>query len=491
MTMLQRNTALTVPSAAPSKPQGILNSFQLVGDPVGFNARLFKRHGKIVAIAGEGTKLYSPLPRCPGIVLTYGPETTQQVTTQHEVYYKYPLTGKNYPTGDVTPRTRPLRTFLTGLFGVNSDQHRQHRRLLMPASHRKRVESYCDTMVGLTQEMLEGWQPGEARDLALDMQLLTLKVATRTLFGADAGVRGEQMGHALHRALRLIAHPLTTLAPYNLPGLPYREFLDIARDTEQNIREIIKDKRAAGADGDDVLSTLTQAQDEETGAKLTEEELLGHTEFIFTAGHETSANALTWALFLLSQHPEVMTRLYEALESVLQGQAPTLAQIPQLHYLEYVIKESMRVLPVAIWNTRVTSEETELAGYVIPEGTEVWLSIYHTHHMPELYPEPERFHPERWETIKPSAFEYNPFSAGPRMCIGATFAMMEIKIVLAMLLQRYRLQLAPKARLDCAGIVTMGPKQGLLMLVNRQDQNFAEGVGGVRANVREMVMLPA
>jgi cytochrome P450 len=258
---------------------------------------------------------------------------------------------------------------------------------------------------------------------------------------------------------------------------------------DEEMRKIITRKRTADTDEGDVLSMLLQARDAESGVGLSEDELLGHVSVIFAAGHETSANALTWTLFLLSQHPEVAADLLDELESVLQGEAPSIEQLQQLPLLERVIKESMRVLPPVPWNGRVTSKPTELGGYALPQGTEVFVSIYQTHHMPELYPNPEAFNPQRWETIEPTPYEYNPFSAGQRLCIGAAFAMMEIKIVLAMLLQRYRLQLLPQLRIDRFGLIIMAPKYGMPMVVHQQDRQFALGVGGVRGNVREMVNL--
>ena len=150
----------------------------------------------------------------------------------------------------------------------------------------------------------------------------------------------------------------------------------------------------------------------------------------------------------------------------------------------------MRLLTPVPWNARVTSQPAELGGYYLPAGAEIFVSIYQTHHMPDLYPAPQRFNPRRWETIKPTIFEYNPFSAGPRMCIGDGFAMLEIKIALAMLLQRYRLQYIPQVKVNRAGLIVLTPQHGMPMLIHKQDRNFSAGVGGVRGNVREMVSLP-
>jgi len=218
--------------------------------------------------------------------------------------------------------------------------------------------------------------------------------------------------------------------------------------------------------------------------------LLGHVGSPFAAGHETSGNALTWTLLLLSQHPQVASDLVDELEGELRGEPPTVEQLGRLPLLENVLKESMRIIPPAPVTWRRAAHSIEVGGYEIPEGTEVYASIYETHHMPELYPEPERFDPGRWETTDPGTYEYIPFNAGPRRCIGASFAMMEIKVVLAVLLRRYRLESLPQ-KVDRFGFPVISPKGGLQMVVHRQDRRFGRGVGGIRGNVREMVKLPA
>ncbi|CAA9573031.1 cytochrome P450 hydroxylase [uncultured Synechococcales cyanobacterium] len=489
MKTIAHKPALDVPGPSPVKVFGrATNAFRFAKDSIGYTRQLFQNYGPIVSLSyGGGTNIYSPLLNCPGTVFAYGPELVRQVATQHEIYYKHPLSGKLYRKGTDSERTEPLKHFVVGLFGVNSDQHRQHRQLLMPAFHKQQVESYCNDIVAITQSVLDHWQIGEPSNIAEVMRLLTLRVATKTLFGEDIGEGGGCTGRLLQDALALLSSPLIALLPLDLPGLPYHRFLNLITRLDEEMRGMIAHKRAAGGGDKDVLSMLIQACDE-TGAVLNEDELLGHAGVIFAAGHETSSNALTWTLFLLSQHPQVAADLLDELQGVLQGEAPKVEQLPRLPLLEKVIKESMRVLPPVPWNGRVTAQPTQLGGYALPQGTEVLVSIYQTHHMPELYPRPELFNPRRWETIEPTIFEYNPFSAGPRMCIGVGFAMMEMKIVLAMLLQRYRLQFIPQ-KIDRYGVIVMAPKDGMSMLVHKQDRQFAQGVGGVRGNVREMVDL--
>jgi cytochrome P450 len=493
MTAIAYNSGLNVPGPASLPILGpFIHTVRFAKDSVGYTHHLFQTYGPVVSLAQRGgTNIYSSLPNCPGTVFVYGPELVRQVATQHEIYYKHPLSGKLYRKKDESARTDSLKHFLVGLFGVNSDQHRQHRQLMMPAFHKQRIESYRDDMVAITQSVLEQMPADQSCDIAQVMRFLTMRVATKTLFGSDIGESGGSIGKLLYEALGLMGKAANSLLPFDLPGLPYHRFLNLSAQLDDEMRAIIARKREAGIDDGDVLSMLIQARDAESGMALSEDELLGHVGVLFVAGHETTANALTWTLFLLSQHPEIAADLLDELQSVLKGEAPTVEQLQQLPLLERVIKESMRVLSPVPWNGRVTSQPTELGGYALPAGTEVFVSIYQTHHMSELYPEPEVFNPQRWETIEPSVYEYNPFSTGPRLCIGAGFAMMEIKIVLAMLLQRYRLQFLPQVNIDRQGVAVMKPKYGMPMMVRKQDRQFEQGVGGVQGQVREMVKLPA
>ncbi|MBW4647502.1 MAG: cytochrome P450 [Kastovskya adunca ATA6-11-RM4] len=491
--MIKTSSVLTVPGPNPKTLFGrITNLLNFGSDSIGYTRQLFETYGPIVSLRyGGGTNVYSSLPNCPGTVFAYGPEFVRQVATQHEVYYKHPLSGRLYRRQNDSARTEPLKHFVVGLFGVNSDRHRQHRQLMMPAFHKQQIESYRDDIVTITQSALDQLQVGNSYDIAEVMRLLTMRVATKTLFGEDIGESGNSTGQLLQDVLAIMGSPMMSLMAFDIPGLPYHRFLNQISQLDDKMREMIAHKRAAGCEDRDVLSMLIQARDEEHRVGLSEDELLGHAGVIFAAGHETSSNALTWTLFLLSQHPQVAADLLDELDSVLHGEAPTVAQLPQLPLLERTIKESMRVLSPVPWNARVTSQPTELGGYTLPQGTEVFVNIYQTHQMPELYPEPEVFKPQRWETINPTSYEYNPFSAGPRVCIGAGFAMMEIKLVLAMLLQRYRLQFIPQVKIDRRGTIVMAPKSGMPMQVCQQDYQFTQGVGGVQGNVREMVRLPA
>ena len=465
----------------------VVELLRFIADPIEAVGRLFRDYGQIAALAvGSPTRLVSTKPGAPGTVFVYGPEYNRALLTNHADFHKCALTGPLYPEQPLTARTRPLTRTLTGLFHVNEAEHRQHRRLLMPAFHRSRIESYRDEMVAVTESLLSEYRAGTTRDVLPDMMRVTLRIATSTLFGADLGDVGLRIG----QDLAAWAHTLRGAAvlPFDLPGTPYRRWLDLSSNIDARMTEVIREKRTERGSGRDMLSMLIEARDE-GGAQLTEDDLIGHAGVIFAAGHETSSNALSWTLFLLAQHPRVLADLCDELTGKLHGNAPSLEDLAELPLLDRVLKESLRLFPPAPLNHRVTARDAELGEYRIPAGTEVLSSIYHTHRMPDLYPDPLSFRPERWANLEPGPYGYNPFSAGPRMCIGATFAQFEIKVVLAILLQRFRLELVPNQRIDRYFGITLSPSPRMLMRITRTDRAYARPAR-VSGNVHGMLNLP-
>lgn len=464
------------------------NVLQFVRDPLGHIGSLFERFGDVVALArGGSTRLVSTTPDVPATIFLRGPELNRPLFTRHDTFHKSALTGPLWPRR-VTERTRPLTRLLTGLFHVNGDDHRAHRRLLMPAFHRRRIESYRDDMVALTSDVLARYEPGQVRDLRPDMMELTLRIATKTLFGTDMADDGVAVGRALQRWLALFRP--AAFFPFDVPGAPYRRWLDVSRSIDERMAALIEGRRATARYGDDMLSALMLAEDED-GTRLADDELIGHAGVIFAAGHETSANGLAWTLFLLSQHPAIAAALVEELEGKLQGDAPRVDQLPGLPLLDAVVKESLRIFPPVPMNHRLASEDTEIGGYAVRKGAELLSSIYHTHRLRDWFAEPHRFVPARWESADPGPYVYNPFGAGPRMCIGSSFAIMEMKVVLAMLLQRFRLELVAGARIDRSINITMSATHGLPMRVHTQDRAFHRNARRVRGNVRQMLELDA
>jgi cytochrome P450 len=439
-------------------------------DPVAFMSALYREHGPVASwLSGNPTWMFG-----------FGPAYNQQVLSDSARYLSVPIAPQATPPGTALAR------LTYNLLSMNGETHRQQRKLMLPAFHRKRVETYRDEMVAIAGRALDSWRAGQQLDIAAEMQRLTLCIASRTLFGVDAERDAGGVGRLIHRWMGLLESGGVYLLPRDWPATPFRQLLALSNQLEARIRTMIDQKRADPSAHHDVLAMLIQARDDD-GFGLTDEQLIGQASVIFVAGHETSSNALTWTLFLLSQHPRVLADLQDELAGELRGAAPTVEQLGRLPLLDRVVKESMRLLPPATFMMRSTAAPTQFGPYHVPAGATLTVSPYMTHRLPDLYASPQRFDPARWATISPGTYEYIPFGAGPHMCIGSTFALMEIKIVLAMLLQRFQLALAPAAKIDRRVTITMSPRHGMPMLVQPRGQALAHNQP--RGNIREMVEL--
>jgi cytochrome P450 len=353
-------------------------------DPIGYMLRLRRSYGDVVAWEKQE----------PMLLFAFGPEYNRQLLSDHDTFLSNPF--GNLPA----PPNSALLTLRSGILNMNGDKHKQQRRLMLPAFHKKQVESYRDDMVALTERVLDRWYVGQQLDIAAEMRKLTMTIATKTLFGLDLPPNAASIGGLISRIMDLLTSTSVNVLPRDLPGTSYREMLRVAERLQAAIGGIVEQKRAQPTLGNDVLSMLIHARDED-GATMTDVELIAQAYTLFVAGHETSSNALTWTLFLLSQHPHILGDLRDELANVLHGAPPTIEQLSQLPLLERVIKESMRLLPPASFNARVSRAACKLGPYEIPGQTTIIFSQYLTHHMPDLYPEPERFLPQRWERITP------------------------------------------------------------------------------------------
>jgi cytochrome P450 len=488
----------SAPGPAPMPVLGATgNVLRYLRNPIARAGELFARYGRVASLVRAPTRIANPGPGWgtgalrtatgAGTVLVTGADHNREILTQHDRFHMIALPGRMYPVGEVPERKKPLTRMFTGLFHVNGDEHRRHRRLLMPAFLRSQIESYAADMTSIAEDTVARFRVGEVRDVHADMTELTLRVATKTLFGEDEGERGVELAHLMQDWLLTMFSPWMLLPHLDLPKSPYRHFLDLTRAIDAKTAEMVQAKRKRRVPGSrDMLSALIDARDED-GSALDEDEIIGHTGVIFAAGHETSTNALAWTLFLLSQHPGVARDLADEIEPACRGGAPSVDALAKLTLLDGVVKESMRILPPVPFHPRIVAEDSELGGYSLPAGSELFLSIFHMHHDPAVFPEPRRFTPRRWETAKPSVFEYNPFSAGPRMCIGASFALLEIKIALAALLSKYRFELPDQANVDPRVAITMAPAHGLPLRVTRRAD--ISRPGRARGRILDLVAL--
>lgn len=442
------------------------NMLKLFRDPFTYLPLLYKRYGNVVALA-EGDPTY---------VCAFGPALNLQILSKPDLFEV-----SAGPFQKLPENTPLVRIGGNSLQMMKGEKHRQQRRLMQPAFHRQQVAHYRDDMVALVQRMLDRWQEGSVIDLSREMELLTRNVTVKALFGLDDEAEIDQMGNLLERMVAQI--PLAMIVPINVPGTPYYRTQRLAAQLETALQAMIERKRAQ-TDAHDLLSVLIHAHDED-GTTLRDKELVSHAFTLFSAGFSTTSAALTWTIFLLGQHPRIYERLVDELQSVLHGEAPTIEQLKQLAYLDAVVKESLRILPPGGIGQRRATTTCELGGYELPAGSTVIYSEYLTHRLPELYEEPDRFKPERWNTLHRTAYEYLPFSAGQHRCIGADFALQEAKLALATLLQRYRLEIVPNTTIKLD--LTMHPKHGLPTRVLPQDRQFSRVP--VRGNIRQIINL--
>jgi cytochrome P450 len=277
----------------------------------------------------------------------------------------------------------------------------------------------------------------------------------------------------------------------------YEKLLSFAEVLENEIRAMIRKRRAESRPGSDVLSILVRMHDEEGG--LSDEELVGQTAVLFGAAHMTTAHSLTWTLFLLAQHPPVMEQLWEEIKSIDGGitgaNAPedlkSLGSLPkgdELSLLDRVIKESMRLLPASAYSQRIATEGVQVGPFYVSRGTGIVFTPLVTHHLADLYPEPERFLPDRWLTLRPSPYAYHPFGAGPRLCIGAPLATAIIRLALQRILSRFRLTVVPGSNIGVHVESTMlMPTNGLPMQIDAPDGEFRSSL--VVGTIHELVDL--
>ena len=396
----------------------------------------------------------------------------------------------NFQVGPVIDRARARWIVGQGILFIDEPAHRQQRRLILPSMHRKRIEAYQQVMREVTTQILDRWQLGMVIDVASEMDDLALIIEGRTLFSLD--LSGTE--HALSDAVTVVTQTMNDAFriafaqfPFDIPGIGYgrsvRRAIALIRAT---LQEIVARHEREGSDAGDIVSMLVAARDEE-GYRLSTRQIMDHLLTLFVAGHETLANALTWACYLLAQHPHVTSKLLGELEAQLAGQPPTTPRdLERLPYLEQVVKAVLRIYPPAASLSRIAREPFEWRGYTFHAGDIIMYSPYVSHRMPEQFAEPDAFKPERFDPVhgeKHPPGAYLPFGAGPRTCLGAPFAMMELKTVLVMLMQRYRLDVIPNQRVEATVRTTLQPKYGLRMSPHIQDGHVERSPARVLGDV--------
>ncbi|WP_146651011.1 cytochrome P450 [Labilithrix luteola] len=388
-------------------------------DPVGVVLAL-RRMGDVVAV----------VDRNPAIVCVFGPERNREVLSDPDTFHN-PEDFFTGPDGSAREKMRAM------VVTSNGADHRRRRRLMMPAFHRSALDGYAEEIVTLTRSLVGAWPRGEVVSLDGLCRELSLCIAVQCFYGVDVKRGASVLGQTMAEFVRLVTSPANILFPFDLPGTPYRRGVQIGEDLASRMLALVESKRQSGGQRRDAMGLLLDARDEH-GNGLTADEIVALAVELFIAGSETSSMALTWCLLLLDQHPRVLEALAAELSDVLGERDPSPADLPKLRLLDRVVKETLRVLPAApILFLRSATRDTMLGGKAIPKGANLVVSPLATHHDASLYPDPDRFLPDRWKEIEPSTYAYFPFGAGPRMCAGALFASQSVRLMLAMILQRF------------------------------------------------------
>jgi cytochrome P450 len=369
---------------------------------------------------------------------------------------------------------RAKDTLGEGLLTSEGDLHRRQRRLVQPVLHPQRVATYGKVMTRFADEALNGWRDGQEVNFHGEMMRLTLRIVAKTLFDADVGAEVDAIGHAMDVSVGMFVRAMSPWGPLlNFLPLPSNfRFKRAWGKLTDTIDRFIQDRRANGSNQDDLLSRLLKATDSEgDGGAMSDRQLRDEAITLFTAGHETTANALTFTFYLLSQHPEAEQSLHAELDTVLAGALPTVADVERLPYTRMVLSEAMRLYPPAWALGRESTAPCTVGGYEVPAGSVVLLSQWVTHRDPRWWPNPERFDPTRFSAENRASrprWAYFPFGGGSRQCIGEAFAWMEAILLIATLGQRWRFRYTGDRSPALRPLITLRPADPVPMRFERR-----------------------
>ncbi len=458
----------TAPGPRSFSPFGDLPALQR--DPLGTFVKSRERFGDVVRFRGGVWYAY----------LVSHPDDIKHVLQDNNQNY---LKGFSYQV------LKPVLGL--GLLTNEGDSWLTQRRLAQPAFHRARIARISGLMADSLERGLARWDARTDKyapvEMLGEMTRLTLEIVSRTLLGAEVGTQAKEVGGAVAELQAHVNYRATHLfsLPERYPSPRNRRFHQRLKLLDGVIYGIIDRHRIGRGDSDDLLSMLLQARDEDTGETMSNRQLRDELMTIFLAGHETTANALTWTWYLLSRNPQAEVCLHDELDGVLGGRAPTVEDLRQLPYTRMVLEESMRLYPPAWAVGRYAIGEDEVGGYRIPPKSQVVMSQFATHRHPRFWERPDDFDPERFSPERAAArprFAYFPFGGGPRMCIGADFAMIEAQLALASIAQRYRPRLVPGHNVEPQALVTLRPRHGMLMHLQARNRlhersNIGSGLG--------------
>lgn len=444
-----RPVVLLHPGPRPHWIGGHLSDFNR--DPLTFLTHLAREYGDVVALKFGGFS----------VLFLNHPAAIGEVLVTH---------NRQFIKGRGLGRTRDLLG--NGLLTSEGEFWRRQRRLAQPAFHHQRIAAYGEIMSSFTDQMLAGWHTGQTLDVHEEMMALTMAIVARALFNTDVTREAGEVSSAMNTLLMVFnQRNQQFLIPEWVPTPSKRRLEQAIQMLDRIVYRIIAERRDNPGKYNDLLATLLAARDEQ-GAGMTDQQLRDEVMTLFLAGHETTANALSWTWMLLAQNPQVEAQLHQELDTVLAGRVPTSADLPALPYTGQVITESMRLYPPAWVIGRQAAEDVDILGIHIPEGTGLIMSQWVMHRDPRFYPNPDLFDPSRWSddfARQIPEFAYFPFGGGPRLCIGRPFALQETQLVLAMVAQKYCLRLVDDQKITPQPSITLRPRDGIRMTLERRD----------------------
>ncbi len=444
LAVVSRSSVVRPPGPKGPPILGMLPKIQREG-PTLFQ-RLARKYGDVVFMRVPGQNVY---------VLTHPDMTREVLVTQQHRFKK--------------SRILERATILlgSGLLTNEGMSHRRQRRLVQPAFHRDRLAGYARIMADRACAARDQWHDGETLDMFRQMLPLTLDIISRTMFSSQVEGDAKEIERTLEHVFGLFDLLVMPFSEYlqKLPLPSVLRFRAARKRLDSMIYRLIAQRRASGEDKGDLLSMLLMAQDDEGGGGMTDVQVRDELLTLFLAGHETTAVALTWIWYLLSQNPKVQAKMHEEIDSVLGIRAPSLDDLPNLPYTNAVFAEGLRLYPPAWAIARRALEDVQLGEYLVPKGNIVLLCTFVTHRDPRWYSEPEEFWPDRWleENLERPKFAYFPFGGGARVCIGERFAGMEGPLLLAAIAQKWRFTHEPGHVVEPRAQLTLRPRYGMRM----------------------------
>ncbi len=444
------------------------NVLQFRHDQLGFLLQLEQAYGRMATIY---------IGKTP-IVLLFRPEHIRYILTENPRNFTNREVAGGLIFGNLLVLSLLARSFTDkvtqglhdlvgdGLLTTDGDFHHRHRRLLQPAFSKRRVESYADMIVQYTQETVAQWQAGAEIDISRDLQALILRMTMKMLVDIDMAKQSIASRQIIDN---MIGNPVGILEgllnlQIDLPITPYGQRMAAKRKADAFIYNLIDQRLADNCDAGDILSILLQVQDKHDDDMLTREQVRDELVSLIAAGHETTTNTITWTFYLLSEHPNILEKVLAELQDVLAGRDPQAGDLSQLAYLDWVVKESMRLYPSAWTQGRRAVGAFDLDDYHFPAGTLIMFSQWVLHRLPDIWGDPKVFRPERWDPVngqKVPQWAYFPFGGGSRICIGMPLAQLQVRLVLATILHRYIPCVVPGHPVVPLPLITLRSKHGL------------------------------